>query len=422
MVSTRKTGLARRCVHLAFAMQMVNIVVDAFIGLVPIVGDALDVAFKANLRNLRLMEDHLISTEGKCHAGQFQLSFPPSNVFLPQDSPQRNRPMPEVSSSWTTGTSQRWGWNTTSTSAPANRRSGRVGQQDFGKGTMEEVMHGRQEGESPSSTTIVPNEIFTTMRYEEDGTSLRQMCAAIPSLSQRLQEQEEKFPLLDRHVARLLASVEAMKKHYPSQWSQCQLLGAGEVRKRIEDAAQSEKAKGSTRRIRVSVSQSGAIAVRIFSMAPSKANMTQTVRFDRHDQSEAEEAPTILYKYKTSYRQMYDAARHRANATLGIKEARQQDDKVAPCFDVIMSHRSYITESSIANILVYYHQSAQIYTPSAGDFPLLPGLMRQELLSRGLIIEQSISKVRLQSDLESKGASLYLCNALRGIIPVTLVN
>lgn len=87
--------------------QFINILVDAIIGLVPIVGDALDVAFKANLRNLRLLEDHLIATKGQCNAGQFQLVFPPSNVFLPTKSPQRVQPMPEIS------IGQKRGWNST---------------------------------------------------------------------------------------------------------------------------------------------------------------------------------------------------------------------------------------------------------------------------------------------------------------------
>lgn len=79
---------------------MINIVVDCVIGFIPVVGDILDVAFKANLRNLRLMEDHLISTKGQCVAGQFKLSFPPSNVFLPESSPQSQHPMPSLSSGW----------------------------------------------------------------------------------------------------------------------------------------------------------------------------------------------------------------------------------------------------------------------------------------------------------------------------------
>jgi branched-subunit amino acid aminotransferase/4-amino-4-deoxychorismate lyase len=386
---------------------MINIIVDAFIGLIPIFGDALDVAFKANLRNLRLMEDHLISTNGKCHAGQFQLSFPPSNVFLPQDSPIREQPMPEVSG-WSTGTSsnnERIGWNNTFSRASTSTRS-RFGGPDFRNGTMEMV----------SSASIVPNEVFTTMRYEAQGITLHQMCAAIPTLSQRLQnkDQLDQIPLLERHISRLQLSVGAMKEHFPAEWKQCQSLQASEVRKKIEAAVKSNDGKGPTRRVRMSVNREGAIEVNTFAMAQQSSSTTLTVRFD-DDSRIAEQTPTILFKYKTSHRQMYDDARSRVNATLGMEGQGQT------CFDVIMLQSSFVTESSIANVLMHSHQDGQIYTPPACELPLLPGLMREELLSRGLIVEKKRSKEQLVADLSSGKASLYLCNALRGIIPVSLV-
>ncbi|KAF9043804.1 hypothetical protein BDZ89DRAFT_943337 [Hymenopellis radicata] len=40
-------------------LMLFYIVVDAFIGVVPLVGDFLDVAFKANIYNLRLLEKEL---------------------------------------------------------------------------------------------------------------------------------------------------------------------------------------------------------------------------------------------------------------------------------------------------------------------------------------------------------------------------
>ena len=36
-----------------------NVAVEAVAGVVPIVGDLFDVAFKANLRNLAIIEDHI---------------------------------------------------------------------------------------------------------------------------------------------------------------------------------------------------------------------------------------------------------------------------------------------------------------------------------------------------------------------------
>jgi len=42
------------------ARMLVNIVVDVTAGAVPVVGDLLDVAWKANLKNIRLLEQHLL--------------------------------------------------------------------------------------------------------------------------------------------------------------------------------------------------------------------------------------------------------------------------------------------------------------------------------------------------------------------------
>lgn len=52
-----KLGLPRSLV-----LRMIgNIVIDTGIGSVPLVGDAFDVAFKANIRNVQLMEDYLLN-------------------------------------------------------------------------------------------------------------------------------------------------------------------------------------------------------------------------------------------------------------------------------------------------------------------------------------------------------------------------
>lgn len=49
---------------------------DALIGIIPIVGDALDVAFKANVRNLRLLEGHL--ARAARHGRGFPVELAPS--------------------------------------------------------------------------------------------------------------------------------------------------------------------------------------------------------------------------------------------------------------------------------------------------------------------------------------------------------
>ena len=44
------------------ARMLANLGVDFAVGLVPLVGDLADLAWKANRRNARLLRDHLVST------------------------------------------------------------------------------------------------------------------------------------------------------------------------------------------------------------------------------------------------------------------------------------------------------------------------------------------------------------------------
>ncbi|KAG8689572.1 hypothetical protein FRC08_010885, partial [Ceratobasidium sp. 394] len=58
--------------------MMINVVVDMFIGMVPVLGDALDVLFKANLRNLALLEDWLLKD------APYKITLMPKKEFLPR--------------------------------------------------------------------------------------------------------------------------------------------------------------------------------------------------------------------------------------------------------------------------------------------------------------------------------------------------
>jgi hypothetical protein len=52
------TGLKMRLPLIVQARMVLNAAIDMLIGLVPILGDAADIAWKANLRNLALLERH----------------------------------------------------------------------------------------------------------------------------------------------------------------------------------------------------------------------------------------------------------------------------------------------------------------------------------------------------------------------------
>lgn len=62
--------------------MVLNVIIDCAIGLLPIVGDLLDVAFKSNLRNLTLLESHLLERNGVCSTGSFSILIPPSDQFI----------------------------------------------------------------------------------------------------------------------------------------------------------------------------------------------------------------------------------------------------------------------------------------------------------------------------------------------------
>ena len=55
------TGLRMRVPLLVLARMVLNTGVDALIGLVPVVGDLTDIGWKANLRNLDLLERHAVA-------------------------------------------------------------------------------------------------------------------------------------------------------------------------------------------------------------------------------------------------------------------------------------------------------------------------------------------------------------------------
>ena len=56
------------------ARMVLNILVDAIFGSIPILGDIFDVYFKANLRNIKLMEEHYV--EGRHRGGAWKVVVP----------------------------------------------------------------------------------------------------------------------------------------------------------------------------------------------------------------------------------------------------------------------------------------------------------------------------------------------------------
>lgn len=56
------------------ARMVLNIVIDLLLGSIPFIGDIFDVAFKANMRNMKLMEQHYV--EGRHKGSAWKVTIP----------------------------------------------------------------------------------------------------------------------------------------------------------------------------------------------------------------------------------------------------------------------------------------------------------------------------------------------------------
>ena len=56
------------------ARMVLNILIDAIFGSIPLLGDIFDVYFKANIRNIKLMEEHYV--EGRHRGGAWKVVVP----------------------------------------------------------------------------------------------------------------------------------------------------------------------------------------------------------------------------------------------------------------------------------------------------------------------------------------------------------
>lgn len=253
------------------------------------------------------------------------------------------------------------------------------------------------------------------------------------------------IPLLSAHVERLRSSSQAMSKVFPRTW------GAKRQRKQREevlrsphsmlDALQAQLSENATlaaaprRRVRWALTVDGQWIVTQAAMDPSPATLplvrldSQRTELDQKDR----EAVAALYLNKTSSRDHYDEARTRVNATLAPpkSDTAGEGDTV---FDVLLwrqgasaSERPLLTESSIANVLIE-RSDGSIVTPrlckTLSDGPnqrpvFLPGIMRQALLAIGCIQEEDVI---VEGGAVVDARRIWLCNALRGVFEVKVIN
>jgi para-aminobenzoate synthetase/4-amino-4-deoxychorismate lyase len=182
------------------------------------------------------------------------------------------------------------------------------------------------------------------------------------------------YTLLDRHLSRARNSA----RYFGFRWNESRVL------KTLDEAARSHPSGRS--RVRLIVGRTGKINVEVNSLEGNR-EMPLTVEFAT---CPIDEKDPLLY-HKTTARSRYDAELERCR----------------PCDDVIFwNHRGEVTESAIANVVVF--TEGKYWTPPR-EAGLLAGTFRDELISRGELFERTIT----MDELTALG-DFALINSVRG--------
>ena len=162
------------------------------------------------------------------------------------------------------------------------------------------------------------------------------------------------------------------------------------------------------RRVRLTLSDDGEMAVTAGPCPrPAALSLAEARRGpDRGQVALAEEctASTSAWLYhKTSQRQIYEAASRQA-ARAGLLD------------QLFRNERLEITEGAISTIII--EKNGSFFTPPI-DCGVLPGVMRAVLLEEGA--EGTLAEHVLHEEDLRRADRLFICNSVRGVIPVALV-
>ena len=182
---------------------------------------------------------------------------------------------------------------------------------------------------------------------------------------------EEGIARLEAHLARMKASADALGFAFDRHDARNELQAATF---RLRTA----------RRVRLLLAPSGRVAIEIAAMPPPPAGPLQ-VALGLLPVSPLD----LRLRHKTSARGFYDAARIDSGAD-----------------EVVFVHDGRLTEGSFTSVFV--PRGDVLVTPRAG--PLLPGVLRAELLASGRAIEGDLTPADLAD-------GFYVGNALRGLLP-----
>jgi para-aminobenzoate synthetase/4-amino-4-deoxychorismate lyase len=180
---------------------------------------------------------------------------------------------------------------------------------------------------------------------------------------------------LERHLARMKASAEALDFHFD--------------RHHVRNELQASFALGAPRRLRLRLSRSGAIAIEARALPADPAGPVAVAVAPM-----PASADDFRLRHKTSDRGFYQAAR-----VLGAFET------------VFLDPEGFVTEGSFTSVFV--RKSGTLLTPKLGR-GLLPGILRERLIEEGRAREAELR-------LEDLAGTFYIGNAVRGLIAAMLL-
>jgi len=205
------------------------------------------------------------------------------------------------------------------------------------------------------------------------------------------------IPRLSRHLFRLANSAKYWSFDFDAEATKRYLE---DVVKQVVNGHENDGQSASTFRLRLQLDRHGAMSHRIESIELSPMESPQSKEALHTDElpvvelalvQTAVSADDTFLTHKTSRREAYD---------------RAMEEIPGGCEPVIFNTSGNVTESAIANIV--YQRDGELFTPPLAD-GLLPGVLRDELLDKGVITERTLTVVNLKSV-----EAFWLINSLRG--------
>ena len=194
------------------------------------------------------------------------------------------------------------------------------------------------------------------------------------------------FLRLDQHLERLTKSAAAFYRPIDPDDIRDKLLGH-------------VKGQTSPQRMRLTLSRSGMVQITSSTIADSSTQQRQTICLAGQRVLSSD----LFLKHKTSMRDLFDNVRGEAIKKHGVIDV------------IFFNELGEVTQGAISNI--FAEIDGVLITPPL-ESGLLGGIMRQTILDGP---RQTKEAKLTKSDLE-KASSLYICNSVRDLVPVILLD